>query len=173
DVSERLEAATAAAALGRSCMTRAGLRFGLLLAALLGAASLAAAQGFGRRFYLEQNDPPATELVVARWRFSTNGAIGHTGWAHNYPSSDRNLNEFIEQATGIDVALLSYRIVDLGSEEVFQYPFAYVSEPGEMELTEREVLHLREFIDRGGFILVDDFDGPWQLEQLRSQVRRA
>lgn len=137
--------------------------------------SFAAAQNFGqfRRQAIEQNAPPATEFVAARWRFGTNGAIGHMGWAHNYPNSDQNLNEFLERITGLDVAVNSYKIVDLGSEEVFDYPFAYVSEPGEMELSEKEVEHLREFVARGGFILVDDFDGPWQWEQMRSQVHRA
>ena len=75
--------------------------------------------------------------------------------------------------TRLDVEEDSYRIVELGSEEVFDYPFAYVSEPGEMELTDDEVNNLREFVSRGGFILMDDFDGPVQWEQMRSQVRRA
>lgn len=143
--------------------------------AILGMAALASAQQFGwfRGEAIVQNDPPRTEFVAARWHFGTNGAIGHMGWAHNYPYSDRNLNEFLERTTRLDVELMSYRIVELGSDEVFDYPFAYVSEPGEMELTETEVKHLREFVQLGGFILVDDFDGPWQFEQFRSQVRRA
>ena len=33
--------------------------------------------------------------------------------------------------------------------------------------------NLREFIDRGGFVLMDDFDGSWQLDTMRSEVRRA
>ncbi len=121
----------------------------------------------------EQNNPPATELIVARWRFGTNGMIGHFGWAHNYPSSDQNFNEFIGNATRIDIDVMSYRIVELGSDEVFDYPFAYVSEPGEMELTEQELRNFREFVLRGGFILMDDFDGPRQFNQMRSQVVRA
>ena len=138
-------------------------------------ATLAGAQEFGwfRRQPVMQNEPPPTEFIAARWHFSTNGAIGHMGWAHNYPNSDRNLNEFLVRSTGLDVDVMSYRIVELGSDEVFDYPFAYVSEPGEMELTEKEVENLREFVNRGGFILVDDFDGPWQWEQFRTQVRRA
>lgn len=138
-------------------------------------ATLACAQEFGwfRGRSVQQNDPPPTEFIAARWHFGTNGAIGHSGWAHNYPNSDQNLNEFLVRSTGIDVDVMSYRIVELGSDEVFDYPFAYVSEPGEMELTDKEVENLREFIDRGGFILVDDFDGPWQWEQMKSQVRRA
>ena len=138
-----------------------------------GAALVANAQGFRRGFRIEQNEPPATELVVARWRFGTNGLIGHMGWSHNYPSSDQNLNQFIKDATGIDVEVASFRIVELGSPEVFDYPFAYVSEPGEMELTDQEVINLREFVERGGFVLMDDFDGTVQIETMRAQVARA
>jgi hypothetical protein len=146
----------------------------LALAAVL-TATLAGAQGLGffggRR--IVQNDPPLTEFIAARWHFGTNGYIGHMGWSHNYPESDRHLNQFLERATGIDVDEMSYRIVELGSDEVFDYPFAYVSEPGEMELTEQEVENLRQFIARGGFVLMDDFDGAVQWEQMRSQVLRA
>jgi hypothetical protein len=145
-----------------------------VIAAVLACAAVSAqTYGWFRGRPVVQNEAPPTDLVVARWRFGTNGRIGHMGWAHNYPESDQNLNEFLERATGIDVEAGSYRIVELGSDEVFDYPFAYVSEPGEMELTEKEVENLREFIHRGGFILVDDFDGPWQLEQFQSQLRRA
>jgi len=146
-------------------------RYLLAAVALLGA-TLCLAQGFrGRR--IEQNEPPPTEFVAARWHFGTNGYIRHMGWSHNYPQSDQHLNQFLGRVTRLDVEDLSYRIIELGSQEVFEYPFAYVSEPGEMELTDIEVENLREFIDRGGFVLMDDFDGEVQWEQMRSQVRRA
>lgn len=145
----------------------------VLCLAIVLAGSLAMAQGFRRSPRIMQNEPPATEFIAARWHFGTNGRIGHMGWSHNYPQSDRHLNDFLARATRIDLELESYRIVELGSDEIFDYPFAYVSEPGEMELTEQEVVNLREFVARGGFILVDDFDGAWQWAQFRSQVRRA
>jgi Domain of unknown function (DUF4159) len=141
----------------------------LLLTSLL--AALAHAQSFRR--HIEQNDPPPTEFIAARWRFGTNGWFGHRGWSHNYPASDQNLNVFLERTTLVDVDAMSYRIVELGSDEVFEYPFAYVSEPGEMALTDQEVVNLREFVNRGGFVLMDDFDGHEQLNNMRSQVRRA
>jgi hypothetical protein len=142
---------------------------------VLGALACGAQELFGwwRGEPIVQNKPPPTEFIAARWHFGTNGAVGHMGWAHNYPYSDQNLNRFLARTTGINLELMSYRIVELGSDEVFEYPFAYVSEPGEMELTDKEVENLREYVHRGGFILVDDFDGPWQWEQLRSQVKRA
>jgi hypothetical protein len=136
------------------------------------AATAAGAQMFGRRM-VAQNAPPATEFVAARWRFGANGWFGGMGWSHNYPDSDQNLNEYIARSTRIDVEPGSYRIVELGSPEIFDYPFAYVSEPGEMDLSEAEIENLREFIGRGGFILMDDFDGSAQFANMRSQVLRA
>lgn len=127
----------------------------------------------GRGWRITQNDPPAKEFTAARWHFGTNGSIGHMGWSHNYPNSDINLNEFLERATLVDMAIDSYRIIELGAQDVFDYPFAYVSEPGEMELTEQEVINLREYVQRGGFILMDDFDGAWQWAQMHSQIKRA
>ncbi len=55
--------------------------------------------------------------------------------------------QFLGRATGLDVEELSYRVIELGSDEIFNHPFAYVSEPGEMELTEQEVENLREYIE--------------------------
>ena len=66
---------------------------------------------------------------------------GHRGWSHNYPASDQNLNAFLERTTLVDVDTMSYRIVELGSEEIFEYPFAYVSEPSEMALRDEEVVN--------------------------------
>lgn len=142
-----------------------------LLAAALLALPPAQAQ-FGRRLMVPDNDPPATELITSRWHFGTNGRIWHMGWSHNYPASEINLNEFVGRTTRVNVELDSYRLIELGSPEIFEYPFAYISEPGEMEMTEQEVRNLREYIDRGGFILIDDFDGD-HMDNLREEMSRV
>jgi hypothetical protein len=150
----------------------------LLVAAVLAlvVAGVAAGQFRGRRSAgygtFDDNKPPPTEFVSMRWHFGTDGAIGHMGWSHNYPRSEINLNEFIGRTTKVDVEDSSYRGIELSSPEIFNYPFAYISEPGEMELTEAEVANLREYVDRGGFILVDDFDS-WHMDNLREEMRRV
>ena len=148
-------------------------RVGALLALILALSELAQAQ-FGRRsrIPIPDNDPPATEFIASRWHFGTNGRIGHMGWSHNYPDSETNLNEFIGRTTKIDVQIGSYRLLELSSPEIFEYPFAFVSEPGEMEMTAAEVDNLREYVNRGGFILIDDFDGD-HMANLREEMRRA
>jgi hypothetical protein len=143
-----------------------------LTALLLAGATFLYAQRFRRPFFFA-NDAPPTELVVARLQYTAMGKFNGTGWSHNYPSSDQHFAQVISEATNINVKNVSYRIVELGSPEVFSYPFAVVSEPGEMALTDHEVDNLRQFIDRGGFMAMDDFDGPRDLSTLQRNLHRA
>ena len=148
-------------------MKRPSLLVVAVLALLV--AGLASGQ-FGRRRYMPaDNVAPPTEFISMRWHFGTNGAIGHMGWSHNYPDSEINLNEFIGRTTKVEVEDASYRLLELSSPEIFDFPFAYISEPGEMEMTEAEVANLREYIDRGGFILIDDFDS-WHMDNMREAL---
>jgi uncharacterized protein DUF4159 len=128
--------------------------------------------GFGMP---SQNEPPDTEFVLARLHYRAGWGGG--GWAHDYPTAEEHILQIMKEASGINVDRLSYRIVELGSPEVFKYPFSYISEPGEMELSDQEVVNLREYIDRGGFIMVDDFGGQGQgrseFERFRANLLRA
>ena len=59
---------------------------------------------------IRNNTPPATELVIARWRFGTNGNIGHMGWSHNYPDAEMHLaamRQFEQESGEVAAALLA------------------------------------------------------------------
>ncbi len=126
--------------------------------------------------------PEATEFVFARIRFnnyrSNMGASGIgfgglEGWAHDYPDAEEHILQVASEVTSIDLRQESYVIVDLDSPELFNYPFLYFSEVGEMQLTDKEIVNFREFFNRGGFAMVDDFDGARQLEWFASQMKRV
>jgi hypothetical protein len=63
------------------------------------------------------------------------------------------------------------------SPEIFKYPFGYVSHPGDIVPSEKEIENLREYIERGGFLLMDDFggqgQGPEELETFLDTLDRA
>lgn len=126
--------------------------------------------GFGS---FNLGDPPPTEFVLARWHYRGWG----DGWSHDYPTAEEHILQIMKEVTGINVERLSYKVVELGSPEIFDYPFSYVSEPGEMELSEQEIQNLREYIDRGGFVMIDDFggqgQGPQEFESFRHNLIRA
>jgi len=118
------------------------------------------AQGQRGRFRNQISDThevPNSEFVLARWHYSA-GWRGD-GWGHDYPTAEEHILQIMSETTGINTNRLSYRVVELSSPEVFKYPFAYISEPGEMLLSDEEIVNLREFVERGGFIMVDDFGG--------------
>ena len=123
--------------------------------------------------------PEGTEFIFARVRFSGGnrggffGFGGMPGWAHDYPAAEEHILQVADEATGMNVSNQSYVIVDLDSEELFKYPFVYISEPAEMEMNEKEAANLREYFNRGGFAMVDDFDRQWELDWLASQMRKV
>jgi hypothetical protein len=58
-------------------------------------------------------------------------------------------------------------------DALFKYPYAYVVEPGGMDLTDREARRLREYLLRGGFIHVDDFWGLYERRNFEYQMRKV
>jgi hypothetical protein len=141
---------------------------------VIAGAAISQAQRFAR---YHQNEPPATEFIFARLHYGTGGlgrfqGWGSDGWAHDYPTAEEHINQIMSEATGINVEAMSYRIVEIGSPEIFKYPFTYISEAGEMWLTEEEVVNFREYLNRGGFVMVDDFDNARSLETLRQNLLR-
>lgn len=74
---------------------------------------------------------------------------------YNDPSALRNLAEFARQE--VPMALnAEYEDVALGSRELFDYPFAFLTGHGTISVNQAEVSNLREYLDNGGFLYVDD-----------------
>src|SRR5262249_53802150 len=140
------------------------------------------------------SDPPPRknpEFVFARlacsnreedsWRYWPDYFPDNPPWHHDYPFSDELVVSLMHEFTNINVTPDSYKIVRLDSPEIFQYPFLYLSEPGFMILTDKEVANLGEYIRRGGFIMADDFrtgqylgrGDPEELEVLRYYLKKA
>jgi len=115
-------------------------------------------------FFLPKSwsDPPPrdSEFVYARIRYHmTEDAwmVREAPWHHDYPYSDQTFPTVLGEVTNVKTSPSSFEIVDIDSPELFKYPFAYMSEPGFIELNPKDVVNLREYLDRGGFIVVDDF----------------
>ncbi len=104
--------------------------------------------------------PQDSEFVYARIRYHmTPNAfmMNELPWHHDYPYGDEAFPTVLAEVTKIKTSPTSYQIVDIDSPELFKYPFAYLCEPGYLELNAKDVVNLREYLDRGGFLLVDDF----------------
>jgi hypothetical protein len=82
-------------------------------------------------------------------------------WSHDYPRAERNFMKILKEVTAIDpyTGPAGGRILDLGDPELFKYPIAYMSEPGYWTQTDEEAANLRAYLQKGGFLIFDDFRG--------------
>ena len=61
----------------------------------------------------------------------------------------------------------------LTDEQLFDYPFIYIIEPGALVFSEEEVIALRRYLLNGGFLMVDDFWGDYEYENFYREIRRV
>ncbi len=84
-------------------------------------------------------------------------------WTMDYPRSDRHLLEGVRRLTRIDTRSVE-QVVELdGTDEIYNWPMLYAVEVGHWDLPDDQAKQLREYLLRGGFLMVDDFHGsePW------------
>jgi hypothetical protein len=126
------------------------------------------------------DSPPAdVEFTFARVQFNMSfdaAFIREAPWHHDYPYSEDLFLTMLREVTSVNTDREAYQIVQLESPDIFKYPFLYVSEPGFMQLTPSETVNLREYLNRGGFVMFDDFR-TWgesrDLANLRAQLKKV
>ena len=86
---------------------------------------------------------------IARLKYNGGG-----DW-YNDPSAEVNLLKYIRDNTTISVKP-EYVFVDINSDEIFSYPFLFLTGHGNIVLSNAEVERLRTYLENGGFLYVDD-----------------
>ena len=97
---------------------------------------------------------------------------GGDPWSHDYPRAELHFYEALERTTQIHVERPPL-VLTLKDERIFEHPVLYLCEPGFWEMDEEDVENLRSYLQRGGFILFDDFRDVWEWEQLYGQLKRV
>lgn len=120
------------------------------------------------------------EEASGRWPFYWTRAVysgsgwGRRGgsWATDYPKGDRQFLTVLKRL----VRLNAYdweNAVSLAAPEIRRFPIIYAVEVGRMEMSEDEVAGLRDYLDAGGFLIVDDFWGTREWQQFEWNIRRV
>jgi hypothetical protein len=100
--------------------------------------------------------------VYSRWGQDLN-------WTIDYPRSDRHLLQGVRRLTRIDSRSVE-QVVDLdGTDDVYNWPMMYAVEVGHWMLPDKQAAQLREFLLRGGFLMVDDFHGDEPYHNVPSE----
>src|SRR5271169_1764205 len=94
-------------------------------------------------------------------------------WTIDYPRSDRHLLEGVRRLTRIDTRSVE-QVVDLdGEDDVYNWPMLYAVEVGYWNLSDKEAAQLRDFILRGGFLMVDDFHSTYEWEGFMDSMTKV
>jgi hypothetical protein len=90
--------------------------------------------------------------------FSSRDGRGTGWWLVDWPDADQHFSTGVQRLTRIDTAEPLH--MSLTDDKLFDNPFIYATQTGWWDLSNAEVARLREYLLRGGFIMVDDFWGP-------------
>ena len=89
-----------------------------------------------------------SKFTFARMRYESGD------WDTDQRMPSNILNSLIEYTT-IPVSLQE-KIVDLSSQDIFQYPFCYISGHKLVQFTAAESANFKKYVQNGGFVFADD-----------------
>jgi uncharacterized protein DUF4159 len=127
------------------------------------AAGVTVAQfGFARGpFHEYPNIPYDGRFTFVRLKYTTApGGYWYGGWpawGHGYPVSEQNLMRIMNEVSFLNPHIDDINALTLDDPELFHYPVAYIIEVDWWAMTDREAAVLREYVQKGGFVIVDDF----------------
>jgi hypothetical protein len=163
------------------------LRFAFFASAILfiGFGALFAYQAQFRQYAGEEDNPipvpsdayEKTEWTFARLRYPSGRYAGYWGgrgsWPTDFPKADRQLLQGIKRLTRIH-ARSTEQVIDLFTDdnEIFNWPWVYAVEVGHWDLTDKQCKLLREYLLRGGFLMVDDFHGTYEWDVFTQSMNR-
>lgn len=85
-------------------------------------------------------------------------------WSQDIPRADNHFSQGLKRLTRTDVG--EPVAISLTSKDLFDYPWLYATQVGYWDLSDKEIAALREYLARGGFLIVDDFWGEeWEVFQ--------
>jgi hypothetical protein len=121
-------------------------------------------------------------LVFVRIKFDVGSSLGGGGrfrgsrgeppWAHDYPTADTHLMKILKELTLTDPRVDVSNVLELDDPELMDYPIAYMSEPGFWSMSEEEAKGLRVYLQKGGFIIFDDFRQN-DMYNVEAQMKRV
>jgi hypothetical protein len=103
---------------------------------------------------------------------------GGQGWWTDYPDADTNFTTRLSELTKTRVSLdaegrPNHLVVHADDAELARCPFVTIEDAGTAQFSEPEVLGLRNYLLKGGFLWADDFWGPAAIENFSNELARV
>ena len=93
-------------------------------------------------------------------------AYGRGGWSTDYPGADNNFSVRLAELTRVSVKFDPNRqphhvVVRLDDPTLFRCPMLFLENVEMLRFSELEVIGLRTYLQKGGFLWVDDYWGSY------------
>jgi hypothetical protein len=142
----------------------------LLLVGVLASTALAQrGGGFGFSRSYSGNTAYDGKFIFVRMSYPETRFRGQPFWAHDYPDGEVHFMKILTSVSNISAHVEETNILDFGDPEMFKFPVLYLVEPGYWQMNEEQVVALRDYFRKGGFMIVDDFPG-WAWGQFEFQM---
>jgi hypothetical protein len=160
---------------------------GLLIALLLATAASAQDQFGGYRGYGRNRFPPRFPNATSfdggfnfcRLMYaSSRREPGGSGWSTDYPDADINFSIRLSELTKTKISKQpsgepNHLVARLTDPAMFQCPFLSATDVGTALFDDTEVAALRAYLEKGGFLWVDDFWGPYAWDSWVEQISKV
>jgi Domain of unknown function (DUF4159) len=105
-------------------------------------------------------------------------AYGGQGWWTDYPDADTNFMIRLSELTKTRVShdpdgQPNHVVVRADDDSIFQCPFVTIEDAGTAQFSDAEVIGLRNYLLKGGFLWADDFWGTEAFEYWRAELARV
>ena len=116
-----------------------------------------------------------SEWVFARFMYRAVESWHGRGnnWTIDYPRSDRHLSAAVRRLTQIDARSAEQPVAAEDGDDIYNWPWLYGVEVGHWDLTDFEAAKLRDYLNRGGFFMCDDFHGTREWNQFTESMRKV
>jgi hypothetical protein len=116
---------------------------------------------------------PTDEMHFTRMYYQGGGrGWGGGSWTTDYPEAEYHFTKAVSRLTRIDIGEQS-RMLQVTDDTIFDYPWLYAVEVGRWQLSDVEASRLREYLERGGFLMTDDFHGTVEWANFMESMRRV
>ena len=102
---------------------------------------------------------------VPEWR------QGGTSWSQDYPRADRHFAQALRRLTRLDSRSVEQPVNLEDGDDVYNWPWLCAGEMGDWKLTEAMAQRLRDYLLRGGFLLLDDFWGSDEFARFDESMK--
>jgi hypothetical protein len=110
-------------------------------------------------------------LAYSLNRYARSGG-GREPWRVDWPDAEHHFLKGVNRLTVVDAAQNGQILTPLDAE-LFDYPWLYAVEVGYWYLNSQEANRLRDYLLRGGFLMVDDFHGTWEWASFKASMDRV